>query len=199
MFSGAATKLIYICPVSSSCSPNVTSCHVEALIALSPLASLPLIHAVVSPAPPTRSVSLSLLPSVFSLFSLTSKKRECHLFSPSLCISLCAAVNFSPCDVAPQSPPLCHPGPGLSKWLILWEVDENLRVAQVFYPVHWALLSGTSHEARLCLLARRILMFCFVFFTMHESANSCVCPCEGEGALALYNSWSWIDASCMFS
>lgn len=32
----------------------------------------------------------------------------------------------------------------------------------------------------------RDVLFCF--FTMHESANSCVCPCEGEGALALYNS-----------
>lgn len=31
------------------------------------------------------------------------------------------------------------------------------------------------------------VLFC-LFFTMHESANSCVCPCEGEGALALYNS-----------
>lgn len=185
MFSGAATKLIYICPVSSSCSPNVTSCHVEALIALSPLASLPLIHAVVSPAPPTRSVSLSLLTSVFSLFSLTSKKRECHLFSPSLCISLCAAVNFSPCDVAPQSPPLCHPGPGLSKWLILWEVDENLRVAQVFYPVHWALLSGTSHEARLCLLARRILMFCFGFFYHARECQQLCVSLWGRGSTSI--------------
>lgn len=36
MFLRVATELIYICPVSSSCSPHVTSCHVEALIALSP-------------------------------------------------------------------------------------------------------------------------------------------------------------------
>ena len=76
MFSGAATKLIYICPVSSSCSPHVTSCHVGALIAESPwpcrllllfLAFLPLTRSVVSLLP-----ALSMTPNlhVSSIFPL---------------------------------------------------------------------------------------------------------------------------------
>lgn len=126
MFSGTATKLIYICPVSSSCSPHVTSCHVGALIAVSPwlccllllfLAFLPLAYSVVSyPASLSFTVSLHDSPPLYFLYFLPDHRRECRSllgkekptsFFHSQILFLHAVVNSSPHDDALRLPPRC--------------------------------------------------------------------------------------------
>ena len=121
MFSGAATKLIYICPVSSSCSPHVTSCHVGALIAESPwpcrllllsLAFLPLTRSVVSLLPPLSMTPHLHVSSVFPrstttmwfccmvernqpLFTLSNAipVRCCELFNSRWCPSVASPLH----------------------------------------------------------------------------------------------------------
>lgn len=114
MFSGAATKLIYICPVSSSCSPHVTSCHVgsDNSISLTPLPFASL--SVVSyPASLSCTASLHDSPAPYFLYFLSDQRRECHSkekstsFFHSQDLFLCAASNSSPHDDALWLPPRC--------------------------------------------------------------------------------------------
>lgn len=87
MFSGAATKPIYICPVSSSCSPHVTSCYVGALIVVSPRLCCLLLspfwfcfpwHKVLGCLFPTVSsnVCLQTFPPPYFLYFLSDQRKE---------------------------------------------------------------------------------------------------------------------------
>lgn len=114
MFSGAAPKLIYICPVSSSCSPHVTSCHVGALIAGSPwlccllllFLGFLLLNALLCLAHHlSLSLTLCVTPHLLCFSSIFPNQP---LFFPhSQILFLYAAVNSSPHHDALRLPCCC--------------------------------------------------------------------------------------------
>lgn len=162
MFFRAASKLIYICLASFSCTPHVTSCRVGPLIAapswcrwlVAAFHLPPLFPPVLSPIQHLYHSTPLSSSDFFFLSFLNDQRGECHFalaegkegknitlfFALSKSNFCCTAVNSSPLHDALWLPPRCILSQDRIDVLFDWEAArawKSYRVfVFVFFPIH---------------------------------------------------------------
>lgn len=205
VFSGVITKPIYICPVSLSCSPHVTSCHVVALIVVSPW----------------------LLPLCLALFPLTYSV-VCVILSLSCSPHFCLSIHNAP----PQFPPSLLPmiKAGDATFCLVKDKPASFllsnptlpQCSELFTPWWCPSVTSSSHPVRkddtFYWKEMRAWEFCRLPILLNEhfsqgyrlrhdlcptvspffSMQECGSRCRDVLEHCIIHRY-WIDVSCMFS